>query len=306
MDALRTPEERFVSIPGFDFEPHYVEVPDGDGRGVGSLRIHFLDEGPRDSGETVLLLHGEPSWCFLYRRMIPIIASAGCRVVAPDLAGFGRSDKPASRRDYTYARHVEWMRCALFDRIGLNGVTLVCQDWGGLIGLRLVAENTGRFRRVVAANTGLPTGDTAISDAFLAWQKFSQEAPTLPVGRIISGGCVTTLVDEVVAAYDAPFPDETYKEGVRQFPALVPTHPDDPAAEANRRAWSVLESLQIPFLCAYSDSDPITKGADRLFLDRVPGSRGQDHVTIRGAGHFLQEDRGEELADVVVRFVGRT
>jgi haloalkane dehalogenase len=291
-EVLRTPDERFASLPGWGFEPRYVEV------GVG-IRVHFVDEGPRD-GDVVVLLHGEPSWSYLYRKMVPPLADAGFRVVAPDLVGFGRSDKLASRGDYTYAAHVEWMRAALFDALGLRDITLVCQDWGGLIGLRLVAEHEGRFARVVAANTGLPTGDQRLTDAFLAWQQFSQEAPEFPVGRIVAGGCATTPPDEVVAAYDAPFPDESYKEGARQFPVLVPTRPDDPAAAANRAAWEVLARWEKPFLTAFSDGDPITRGGERVFQQRVPGAKGQPHVVIEGGGHFLQEDRGEELARVVI------
>jgi haloalkane dehalogenase len=301
MDVLRTPDDRFEAVPGYDFEPHYVEVPAGEG--ATELRVHFVDAGPRDASETVLLMHGEPSWSYLYRKMVPVLADAGLRVVAPDLVGFGRSDKPGARTDYTYARHVEWMRAALFDGLGLSDVTVVGQDWGGLVGLRLVAEHPDRFRRVVAANTGLPTGDLDMGEAFLAWQRFSQEVPEMPIGRIVAGGCTTELAPEVVAAYDAPFPDESYKEGARQFPMLVPCRPDDPAADANRRAWEVLKGFGKPFLCAYSDGDPITKGADRLFLDLVPGAKGQAHTTITGGGHFLQEDRGPELAEVVVGFV---
>jgi haloalkane dehalogenase len=304
MKVLRTPDERFGGLPGFEFEPHYAEVPTGDG--TGSLRVHYLDQGPPAATETVLLLHGEPSWSYLYRRMVPVLVGAGLRVVAPDLVGFGRSDKPAERGDYTYARHVEWMRAVLFDVLGLSGLTMVGQDWGGLVGLRLVAEHPERFRRVVAANTGLPTGDFGMGEAFLAWQRFSQEVPELPVGRIVNGGCTSDLSPEVIAAYDAPFPDESYKEGARQFPLLVPTRPDDPAAPANRRAWEVLKGFDKPFLCAYSDSDPITKGADQLFLDQVPGTKGQPHTTIAGAAHFLQEDRGPELAQVVADFVAAT
>ncbi len=301
MKVLRTPDERFTGLPGYDFAPHYVEVPTGDGEG--SLRLHYLDEGQADAQDTILLLHGEPSWCFLYRKMIPPLTAAGLRIVAPDLIGFGRSDKPADRADYTYARHVEWLRAALFDQLGLDDLTLVGQDWGGLVGLRLVAEQPKRFRRVVAANTGLPTGDMDMGEAFLAWQRFSQETPELPVGRIVAGGCTSKPGEDVVAAYDAPFPDETYKEGARQFPLLVPTRPDDPAAGANRRAWEVLRTFDKPFLCAYSDADPITGGADALFLSAVPGTKGQEHPTISGAGHFLQEDSGPELASAIIDFV---
>jgi haloalkane dehalogenase len=301
MNILRTPDERFDKLSGFDFSPHYVEVPCGEGRQ--DLRVHYIDEGPTSGRETILLMHGEPSWCYLYRKMIGPLTNAGFRVVAPDLVGFGRSDKPASRGDYTYARHVEWMRAALLDELELSDVTLVGQDWGGLIGLRLVAEHPDRFRRVVAANTGLPTGDLDMGEAFLAWQKFSQEVPTLPVGRIVGGGRISEVPPEVIAAYDAPFPDESFKEGARQFPLLVPSRPDDPASAANRRAWEVLREFDKPFLCAFSDRDPITQGADRLFLDLIPGALGQNHTTISGAGHFLQEDKGGELASAVIDFV---
>ncbi len=302
MQILRTPDDRFANLPGYDFAPHYVDVADGEG---GTLRVHYVDEGPRDA-PVVLLMHGEPSWCFLYHKMIPVITGAGFRAIAPDLVGFGRSDKPANRNDYTYARHVDWMREALFDHLDLRGVTLVGQDWGGLIGLRLVGEHPDRFARVVAANTFLPTGDNNPGEAFLAWQKFSQEVPEFPVGRIINGGCVTDLDEAVIAAYDAPFPDESYKEGARQFPLLVPTRSDDPASEANRTAWKTLEQFDRPFLCAFSDSDPITGGADRVLLARIPGTKGQPHTTIVGGGHFLQEDKGEELAEVVVEFMKST
>ncbi|MGI8795202.1 MAG: haloalkane dehalogenase [Acidimicrobiia bacterium] len=301
MEVLRTPDERFASLPGYPFSPHYVEVPDGEG---GELRVHYVDEGPADA-DPVLLLHGEPSWSFLYRKMIPVITAAGHRAVAPDLVGFGRSDKPSKRADYTYQRHVDWMR-ALLEQLDLRNVTFVGQDWGGLIGLRLVAEHPDRFARVVAANTFLPTGDRDPGDAFLAWQKFSQETRTFRVGRIVNGGCVTELPEDVVAAYDAPFPDETYKEGARQFPLLVPTSPSDPAAEPNRRAWEVLSKFDKPFLTAFSDSDPITGGADRVLREAIPGTKGRSHTTLAGGGHFLQEDVGEELARVVVDFVGAT
>jgi len=302
METLRTPDERFRGLPGFAFEPHYAEVADPDG---GTLRVHYLDEGPAD-GEVVLLLHGEPSWSFLYRTMIPVLVDAGFRAVAPDLVGFGRSDKPTPRTEYTYARHVEWMRELLFDRLDLHDVTLVCQDWGGLVGLRLVGEHPERFARVVAANTYLPTGDTDPGEAFRAWRTFSQEVEEFPTGAIVNMGCTTDLAPEVIAAYDAPFPDQTYVEGARQFPLLVPAEPDDPATAANRAAWSVLEQFDKPFLTAFSDGDPITAGAHRSLQERIPGARGREHVTIGGGGHFLQEDRGPELAAAVVAFVRAT
>jgi haloalkane dehalogenase len=304
MQTRRTPDERFVNLPGYPFAPNYALVDARDGSGD-TIRVHYLDEGPRE-GEVVVLLHGEPSWSYLYRHMIPVLARAGLRCVAPDLVGFGKSDKPTPRTEYTYARHVEWMRALLFDELALRGVTLVCQDWGGLIGLRLLGEHDDRFARVVAANTGLPTGDSRTTDAFTAWQRFSQEVPELPVGRIVNGGCTTDLPAEVVAAYDAPFPSEEHKEGARQFPILVPTRPDDPASSANRACWEVLERFERPFLCAFSDSDPITRGGERPFLERVPGTGGLEHRTIAGAGHFLQEDRGPELAQVVVDLIRAT
>ncbi len=302
MKVLRTPDERFADLPDFPFAPHYVEIDDGDG---GRLRIHYLDEGPADA-PPVLLMHGEPSWSYLYRHMIPVLVSAGHRCVAPDLVGFGRSDKPADRSDYTYARHVEWMRRALFDELDLRGITFFGQDWGGLVGLRLVAEQPDRFSRVVIGNTGLPTGDGWATDAFLAWQKFSQEVPVFPVGRIVDGGSLSTLPPEVVAAYDAPFPDDTYLAGARQFPMLVPTSSDDPAAADNRAAWEVLRRFDRPFLSAFSDGDKITGGGEAVFLREVPGTKEQPHTTIAGGGHFLQEDRGPELARVIADFIDAT
>ena len=301
MDVLRTPDERFNDLPGYPFEPHYVHVSVADSR---QLRVHYIDEGPGD-GQIVLLLHGEPSWSYLYRRMVPVLVAAGLRAVAIDLVGFGRSDKPAHRDDYSYQAHVDWTWAAI-EALGLRDITLVCQDWGGLIGLRLAGEHPGHFARVVAANTFLPTGDTKPGDAFLAWQRYSQETPEFRVGRIVDGGCVSDLDPAVVAAYDAPFPDDRYKQGARQFPVLVPTQPDDPAAEPNRRAWEGLARFEKPFLCAFSDSDAITAGADKILRSRIPGAAGQNHTTIRSAGHFLQEDKGEELAEVITEFVAAT
>ena len=301
MKALRTPDERFKDLPGYPFAPLYLDVPSGDG---GRLRMHYVDEGPRDD-EVVLMLHGEPSWSYLYRKMIPIVTGAGFRAVAPDLIGFGRSDKPSERSDYTYQRHVDWMK-ALVTGLDLRRITLVCQDWGGLIGLRVAIEDASRFLRIVAANTFLPTGDQPPGKAFFQWRDFSQSVPELPVGMLLQTATVTELTPVVMAAYDAPYPDESFKAGARQFPMLVPAAPDDPAAPANRAAWKGLEQWRKPFLCAFSDSDPITGGLDKIFLERVPGTRGQPHTTIQGGGHFLQEDKGEELAQVVVRFMRAT
>jgi haloalkane dehalogenase len=298
MECLRTPDNCFGNLPGYDFAPHYLMVDDTEG---GQLRVHYLDEGPADA-DPVLLMHGEPSWSYLYRKMIGPLVAAGHRVVVPDLVGFGRSDKPASRTDYTYQRHVDWMQ-SLLDQLDLNRITLVCQDWGGLIGLRLVTENPERFARVVAANTMLPTGDRDPGEAFRKWQRYSQDVPEFHAGGIIKGGTATDLPRAVVDAYNAPYPEEKYKEGARQFPVLVPTTPDDPASEKNRAAWKVLSQWQKPFLTAFSDSDPITAGGDRVMQKLIPGTQGQAHTTIANGGHFLQEDQGEKLAEVVARFI---
>lgn len=299
METLRTPEHAFDEVPGFDWPHQRVPVPDDDGN---ELEVAVVRAGPADA-PVVVCLHGEPSWSFLYRHVIDALVAAGLQVVAPDLVGFGRSDKPRERTDHTYERHVGWLRGALFDQLDLRDVTLLGQDWGGLLGLRLVAEHPDRFARVVAANTFLPTGDSPPGDAFLAWQQFSQDVPELPVGRIVDGGSVTDLSPEVIAAYDAPFPDESYKEGPRQMPMLVPTSPDDPAAAANRAAWEVLRRFDRPFVCAFSDGDPITAGADRILQHEIPGAAGQPHVTLTGGGHFLQEDCGADLAGVVAALV---
>ncbi len=301
MKILRTPDERFKNLKGFPFDPKYAQIPDGEG---GHLRIHYVDEGPQDAAP-VLLMHGEPSWSFLYRKMIPIFVSAGYRAIAPDLVGFGRSDKPDHRSEYTYNRHVDWMR-AWLKQLDLKRITLVCQNWGGLIGLRLLAADPERFDRAVTANTGLPTGDFPISEAFLQWRTYSIEIPEFNVGAIVNMGTLSDLSEEIVGAYNAPFPDESYKEGARIFPSLVPISPNDPAAQANRDAWEVLSRFEKPFLTAFSDGDPITRGGEQVFQKRVPGAKGQPHTIIKGAGHFLQEDRGEEFALVVIDFINAT
>jgi len=308
--TIRTPDEAFADLPDFPFEPRYLQIDDAevtDGPdGPGRVRVHHLDEGPTD-GPVVLLMHGEPSWSFLYRHMVPPLVAAGCRVVAPDLVGFGRSDKPTEQDDYTYQRHVDWMRRALIDDdgLGLHGVTFFGQDWGGLVGLRLVAEHSDRFARVVVGNTGLPTGDRPPSDGFLAWQRFSQAVEDFAVGFIVNSGCVTDLAPEVVAAYDAPFPDDTYKAGARRFPMLVPTSADDPAAGPNRAAWESLRAFDRPFLTTFSDQDPVTGGGYAIFQREVAGAQDQPHLTIEGGGHFLQEDKGPELAEVVLDHMRR-
>jgi haloalkane dehalogenase len=298
MQVLRTPDERFRDLPDYPFAANYVEI--ASGVDATSLRMHYVDVGPT-AAAPVLMLHGEPSWSYLYRRLIPLVAAAGHRVVAPDLIGFGRSDKPAAREDYSYQRHVDWLGefvCSL----DLRSITLVCQDWGGLLGLRLVAQMPQRFARVVAANTFLPTGDSHPGKAFLAWREFSQTVPVFPTGQIVAKGCNKPLADEVIAAYDAPFPDESYKAGARAFPALVPASPDDPASEPNRQAWAQLMQFDKPFLTAFSDSDPITRGADAVLQRLIPGAQGQAHTTLVGGGHFLQEDCAGELAQVILAF----
>jgi haloalkane dehalogenase len=302
VDVLRTPDERFADLPGYPFEPHYATIDDLDG---GELRVHYLDEGDAAT-PPVLLMHGEPSWSYLYRHMIPPLMAAGHRVVAPDLVGFGRSDKPAAPDDYSYARHVRWMEQLLVEQLDLREATFFGQDWGGLVGLRLVAAHPDRFARVVVGNTGLPTGHGKASEAFLAWQQFAATTERFPVGGIINGGCATDLAPDVIAAYDAPFPDDSYKAGARIFPTLVPTSPDDPATPDNEAAWAVLSQFEKPWLCAFSDSDPITKGTESVFMERVPGAAGQPHTTIEGGGHFLQEDRGPELAEVIDDFIAST
>lgn len=302
MHTLRTADEHFADLPDFDFEPRYVEVDDGAG---GTVRVHHLDEGPAGAAP-VLLLHGEPTWAYLYRHVIPVLVDAGHRVVVPDLVGFGRSDKPSEQADHTYVRHVGWMRQAMFDRLDLRDITLFGQDWGSLIGLRLLAAEPERFARVAIGNGGLPTGRGPASDAFLSWQRFAREADDFPVGAIVDGGCTTSLLPEVTAAYDAPFPDDTYKAGVRALPSLVPTSADDPATPDQDEAWQVLERFERPFLLCFSDADPITRGGDAPFRAKVPGARDQPHTTIEGAGHFLQEDRGPQLGQVLVDFIART
>jgi haloalkane dehalogenase len=295
LPILRTPDERFASLPDYPFAPHYVELG-------GGLRVHYVDEGP-SAAAPVLLMHGEPTWSYLYRSLIPVLVAAGHRCVAPDLVGFGRSDKPSEPEDYSYQGHVDWMREALFDRLDLRDLTLVGQDWGGLIGLRLLAEHPERFARAVIANTGLPTGDRAPSEGFVAWRQFARDSVELPAGGIVSVSGASPLSDAEIAAYDAPFPDQSYKAGARAFPTLVPTSPDDPAHDANVRAWEALDRFEGPFLCAFSDGDPIFPGGEREFIDRVPGAAGLTHPTIEGAGHFLQEDKGPELARVIAEFI---
>jgi haloalkane dehalogenase len=295
MRVLRTPDDRFSDLVDFPFEPSYVTISDG-------IRVAYVEAGPRD-GEPVLLLHGEATWSFLYRSVIGALADRGLRAIAPDLVGFGRSDKPADTSDHSYARHVEWVREFAFDALGLAGVTLVGHDWGGLIGLRLATENDDRVARVVATNTGLPTGDQQMPDVWLRFREATRKAPTLDIGRLVRAGCLIEPSRATLAAYDAPFPDESFKAGPRAMPNLVPTTPDDPASAANRVAWQRLSTWDKPFLVAFSDRDPITGGMVPILSGLVPGARA---VTIADAGHFVQEDASDRFADVLIRFVAQT
>ncbi|MEW5684039.1 MAG: haloalkane dehalogenase [Pseudomonadota bacterium] len=299
MQLLRTPDDRFAQLPDWPFQPRYAEVTDPAGD---TLRLHYVDEGPRD-GAPVLLMHGEPSWAYLYRHVIAGLVARGRRCIAPDLIGFGRSDKPAARDDYTYERHVGWMSQWL-TALELEDLHLFCQDWGGLIGLRLVAAFPDRFAGVVVANTGLPTG-SGLTDGFKAWLQMSQTMPVMPIGGIVNMGVARALTDAEVAAYDAPYPDESYKEGARQFPMLVPVTPEHGSVAENLQAWSVLERFEKPFVTAFSDGDPVTKGGEAVFQSRVPGAKGQPHVTLKG-GHFLQEDSAAEIVDVIDALIRRT
>ncbi|WP_410637911.1 haloalkane dehalogenase [Amycolatopsis sp. lyj-346] len=299
MRLLRTPDDRFTDLPDFSYEPRYAELADPHG---GRIRVGYVEAGPAD-GPVVLLLHGEPTWSFLYRKMLPVLAAAGLRAIAPDLVGFGRSDKPGALADHSYARHVGWMRGFAFDALDLRDVTLVGQDWGGLIGLRLVAEHPARFSRVVASNTGLPTGDHDMPAVWHAFREAVEKAPVLDVARFVQSGCTSVLSDAERAAYDAPFPNEMYKAGPRAMPGLVPHRPDNPASPANRAAWKTLSELYLPFLVAFSDGDPITGPLAPILQRSMKGAQGLEHPVIAGAGHFLQEDAGEELADHVARFV---
>lgn len=301
MEYLRTPDDRFADLTDWPYSPRYLEVPAGDGSDD-TLRMHYVDEG---EGPAMVLLHGEPTWAYLYRKFIPPLVEAGFRVMAPDLIGFGRSDKPTARDSYSYQRHVDWMEAWLLE-LDLSGITIFGQDWGGLIGLRLVAAHPDRFDRVAMANTWLPTGDEPSTEAFLAWQGYAAQAERLPVAKIIENSTVNEVPAEALAAYEAPFPTPAYQTGALVFPSLVPTSPDDPASSANRAAWKVLETWEKPFLTAFADSDPITRGGDRGFQQRVPGAEGRQHRTIEQAGHFLQEDKGEELAELLITFAAET
>jgi haloalkane dehalogenase len=294
MQVLKTPSSRFENLPDFGYEPRFADV--------GGLNMAYVEAGPAD-GQPVLLLHGEPTWSFLYRKIIPVLAAAGLRAIAPDLIGFGRSDKPAEITDHSYAQHVEWLRALAFDALDCRDLTLVGQDWGGLLGLRLVAEYGERFARVVCANTGLPTGDHPMPDIWTAFRDLVLATPEIDISRLIASGCLNPLAADVLAAYDAPFPGAEYQAGPKAMPRLVPTTPDDPASQANRAAWEKLSRWRKPFLVAFSDSDPITGGMAPIFTQLVPGTAGIEHPVLTGAGHFLQEDAGDRLAQAIVSFI---
>jgi len=294
MKVLRTPDAAFAGIDDFPFAPHYLEITDPDD-GT-KLRVHYLDEGPRDA-PVVLMMHGEPSWCYLYRKMIAPVVAAGFRVVAPDLVGFGKSDKPAKKTDYSYARHVGWMR-QWAEALDLTRMTLVCQDWGSLIGLRLVAEMPDRFASVVLSNGGLPEGGTP-PRAFAIWRAFSKWSPVFPIGRIVNAGAKRGLSPAEIAAYDAPFPDSSYKAGARIFPSFVPFE-NNVAVPDQKRAWQLFERWDKPFLCCFSDGDPVTRGGEARFIGRVPGTKGQLHCTLKG-GHFIQENDPQGFVDCILK-----
>ncbi len=291
--VLRTPDACFAGLADFSFQPHYVEV---DG-----LRVHYLDEGPR-SAPPLLLMHGEPTWCYLYRKMIPVLTAAGYRCVAPDLIGFGRSDKLASREAYSYQFHVDVIN-GLVRALDLRDVTLFGQDWGGLIGIRVLIDQPERFARLIVANTGLPTGDHKPTEGFLRWLEYARTVENFHVGGIVKGGCQTEISSATIAAYNAPFPSDAYKQGARAFPNLVPISPDNPASEINRRGWQKLTQWQGPVLTLFSDQDPVTAGGYKPFQNLLPGAAGQPHEIITGAGHFLQEDAGEEIAKKIVNWL---
>lgn len=295
MKALRTPDDRFRDLPDFDFPPHYSTV---DG-----LRMAHVEAGPAD-GAPVLLLHGEPAWSFLYRHMLPPLAQAGLRAIAPDLIGFGRSDKPARVADYSYQQHMDWL-LAWVEQQDLTGITLFCQDWGSLLGLRLAAEHPERFKRIVVGNGMLPTADRGVPMAFHLWRAFALYAPVFPTGRILNVGSLRTLSAAERAAYDAPFPNRHYQAGARAFPALVPTRQDNPAVPANRAAWKALGNWHKPFLTVFGTGDPILGRADRVLQAHVPGAAGMPHARLAG-GHFIQEDQGPELARRIIALIEAT
>jgi len=289
---VRTPDSRFDNLPDYNFEGNYIEVEPG-------LRLHYIDEGSK-ANPIVLLLHGEPSWSYLYRKMIPILLEHKFRVIAPDLIGFGKSDKPVDKSDYTYQKHLDWLT-TFIQKLDLNEIILFCQDWGGLTGLRLVTEMEDRFSMVIASNTTLPSGTIPMPESFMKWREYSQYSEGFNIGEVIDMGTIQPLTEEVIAAYNAPFPSEEYKAGARIFPTLVPIDLDDPEAVKNRQAWEKLKQWEKPFLTIFGDGDDLMRGAEKVFQKLVPGTRGQNH-TMLNAGHFIQEEKGEELAVLIAEF----
>ncbi|MEM9257241.1 MAG: haloalkane dehalogenase [Pseudomonadota bacterium] len=331
MEFLRTPDDRFTDLVDFPFAPHYLQIADGEGS---ELRVHFLDEGSPDA-PIVLLMHGQPSWSYLYRHMITPLVDAGFRVLAPDLIGFGRSDKPTRIEDYSYARHIAWMS-AWLDTVVAQPVALFCQDWGGLIGLRMVADRPERFSHVVVSNTGLPDGrmipqefqgmlkeayqslpvveaqelgsrfeDSEGIPGFLYWRKFCAEKPDLDIGEIMQVTAGQPLSKAEQAAYSAPFPDQTFMAGARRFPSLVPVFEDEPGADENRAAMEALASFDRPFMTAFADNDPVTRGGEHVFQSRVAGAQGVAHRTIKNAGHFVQQEAPKQCVQSILDVTGR-
>lgn len=302
MEVLRTPDECFDGLVDFDFTPHYRDVTAADGT---ALRFHFLDEGPRDAAP-VLLLHGNPSWCYLYRHMVPGLVARGHRVVALDLMGMGRSDKPVARDDYSLAAHVEWMSQWL-EAVDLRDATLFCQDWGGILGLCLLPRHGDRFARVVASNTGLPAG-RGMTPFMESWLAFSQSVDVLPVGGLVQGGSTRELTDAEVAAYDAPYPDSRYQASPKVFPVLIPLQPDNPGVPQALATWEYLETWEKPFLTVFGDHDAVAykAGAQEVLCQRIPGAAGQAHRVLEGPSHFIQEDAPAELVAVIDDFIAAT
>ena len=288
ISCLRTPEHRFKHLPNYQFKSNYIDIA--------GLRMHYVDEGSKSS-DPVLMLHGEPTWSYLYRHMIPICVAAGHRVIAPDLIGFGKSDKPIKVSDYSYQSHIDWL-LSLLEQLDLHNITLVCQDWGSLLGLRLAAENSHRFKAIVVGNGMLPTGEEKIPKAFKLWRAFALNSPWFPIARIVEFGSFKSFSKDERRAYNAPFPSSKYKAATRAFPALVPTTPDNPATKANKAAWQELKKWRKPFLTTFSNGDPIFKGGDKYLQKNIPGSKNMPHITLKG-GHFLQEDSGTEFAQAI-------